>query len=182
MAELRISAGTFVWALQGICQLHRIPFAATLVQQQFPPPHDLASLQQAACALGLKSGLRESRAEELPDFPTPFVAVLSPAMSAGGSAPEDDAHRLAIVIKCDASGISWFEASSVKPAAAPLDEFAGKFAGRVLLCAPVASALKDEDAAAEARAGFGFRWFVPELLRHKSIWRDVMLASLAIQL
>jgi subfamily B ATP-binding cassette protein HlyB/CyaB len=28
---------------------------------------------------------------------------------------------------------------------------------------------------------FGFRWFVPELLRHKSVWTQVLLASLAIQ-
>jgi len=29
---------------------------------------------------------------------------------------------------------------------------------------------------------FGFRWFAQELLRHKRIWRDVLLASLFIQL
>lgn len=29
---------------------------------------------------------------------------------------------------------------------------------------------------------FDFRWFVPELLRHKTVWRDVLLASLALQL
>ncbi len=29
---------------------------------------------------------------------------------------------------------------------------------------------------------FGFKWFIPELLKHKTIWRDVLLASLAIQL
>ena len=29
---------------------------------------------------------------------------------------------------------------------------------------------------------FNFRWFVPELLRHKTVWRDVLLASLALQL
>ena len=28
---------------------------------------------------------------------------------------------------------------------------------------------------------FGFDWFIPELLKHKTIWRDVLLASLAIQ-
>ena len=33
-----------------------------------------------------------------------------------------------------------------------------------------------------ARAAFGFRWFVPEVLRHGRIWRDVLVASLAIQL
>ena len=29
---------------------------------------------------------------------------------------------------------------------------------------------------------FGFRWFIPALARHRGIWRDVLLASLAIQL
>lgn len=29
---------------------------------------------------------------------------------------------------------------------------------------------------------FGFAWFIPELLRHKAVWRDVLLASLALQL
>ena len=28
---------------------------------------------------------------------------------------------------------------------------------------------------------FGFRWFVPALLRHRSVWRDVLLASMAMQ-
>ena len=32
------------------------------------------------------------------------------------------------------------------------------------------------------RKEFGFKWFIPELLKHKTIWRDVLLASLAIQL
>lgn len=29
---------------------------------------------------------------------------------------------------------------------------------------------------------FGFRWFIPELLKYKSIWSEVLIASLAIQL
>ena len=29
---------------------------------------------------------------------------------------------------------------------------------------------------------FGFRWFLPELMKHKRIWRDVLTASLTIQL
>jgi ATP-binding cassette, subfamily B, bacterial HlyB/CyaB len=50
------------------------------------------------------------------------------------------------------------------------------------LCSLQAPALKEEDGAAYTGVAFGFRWFVPELLRHKAIWRDVLLASLAIQL
>ena len=44
-----------------------------------------------------------------------------------------------------------------------------------------------EDARASVRGfdeeahRFGFRWFVPALLRHRSLWRDVLLASMAIQ-
>src|SRR4051812_36334674 len=29
---------------------------------------------------------------------------------------------------------------------------------------------------------FGLRWFAAELLRHKTVWRDVLLGSLCIQL
>jgi subfamily B ATP-binding cassette protein HlyB/CyaB len=180
--DLRISTGAFVWGLQGICQLHRVPFAASLARQQFPPPHDLLSLERAARALGFNSGLREARAEELHALPAPFVAVLSPDEGQPGESPREPAHRLAIVVKCDDAHVSWFEDGKPEPSHAALGEFARKFAGTVLLCAPGAPPLQDRDAQAEERQGFGFRWFVPELLRHKAIWRDVLLASLAIQL
>ena len=29
---------------------------------------------------------------------------------------------------------------------------------------------------------FGFKWFVPELLKHRKVWRDVLWASLLLQL
>ena len=32
------------------------------------------------------------------------------------------------------------------------------------------------------QAEFGFNWFIPELLKHKRIWRDALIASLIIQL
>ena len=40
----------------------------------------------------------------------------------------------------------------------------------------------DADLPASAPPAFGFRWFVPEVMRHKRIWRDVLLASVSIQL
>jgi subfamily B ATP-binding cassette protein HlyB/CyaB len=41
---------------------------------------------------------------------------------------------------------------------------------------------QDRDAAAEVPARFGFCWFIPELLKHKKVWRDVLAASLVLQL
>ena len=37
----------FVWALESLCRLHRVPFDAELVLKQFPPPYDLPTLLQA---------------------------------------------------------------------------------------------------------------------------------------
>ena len=180
LATAPLAADTYVWGLEGICQLHRIPFSRSLLLQQFPPPHNAVSLQQAATALGLRSGLRDARASELSGLPTPFVAVLRPT---GGKAGDDHVppSRLAIVVKCNEEGVSYLEPGRKDLAIATADEFAGRFAGQVLLCAPAAPGLK-EDAAASMPREFGFRWFIPEILRHRAIWRDVLLASLAIQL
>ena len=40
----------------------------------------------------------------------------------------------------------------------------------------------EEDKPEVQPRGFGFGWFVPELLKHRRVWRDVLLASLTIQL
>ena len=179
-----------MWGLQGICQLHRIPFAPGLLAQQFPPPYSLTLLQQAATALGLKSGLREASAADLAHCPTPYIAVLEPGGSNGSAessrpGPDSesaDAYRLAIVVKCDGERITWFDKRRQHPTTGTVGDFARQFAGKILLCSPAAPELAGADAAAEKPRAFGFRWFVPELLRHKAIWRDVLLASLAIQL
>jgi len=143
--ELLLAAETYLWGLQCICRLHRVPFAANLVAQQFPPPYDLLSLQQAATALGLKSGLRNTAVAELPELPTPFIAALEPAGLAStmpqGAGLEGKVHRpfrLAIVTKCEGGNISYFEEGRQHPAVSTLDSFGAQFAGKVLLCVPAA--------------------------------------------
>jgi ATP-binding cassette, subfamily B, bacterial HlyB/CyaB len=181
---LLLGAETFVWGLQGICQLHRVPFSPKLALQQFPPPYSLLSLQQAAAALGFKSGLRDASASKLPEMPTPYVAILrGPSDPAKLDEADDQPQslRLVIVVKCDGKSVSYFEAGKQHPTTAALEEFGKQFAGKVMLCAPAAPELKGEDAESKGIREFGFRWFVPELLRHRAIWRDVLLASLAIQ-
>ena len=185
--EPLVSAGTFVWGLQSICELHRIAFAPALALQLFPPPYSLLSFQQAAQALGLKSGLRAVSLEELPALPTPFIAAVSvsgqPAREADPPPGERGSDcRLAIVLRCDGQSISFLEEGAQGRVTTALVAFGERFLGRVLMFAPAASALNDEDSASHTKAEFGFRWFLPELLRHRMIWRDVLLASFAIQL
>ncbi len=142
-------------------------------------------MQQAAAALGLKSGLRDVAARELSRLPAPFVATLNPN-AASESAPDMQElprpQRLAVVVKCDGDNVVYFEEGRQQPMTSTLEAFAGQYSGKVLLCAPAAPELKGEDAASGTPREFGFRWFIPELVRHRAIWRDVLLASLAIQL
>ena len=185
MASKRLlAAEDYLWALQAICSIHRVPFAASLVRQQFPPPHDLISLQEAAIALGLKVGVREGlSAADLSGLPVPFVAVIGLATDV---AELNDSvvqpPRLAIVLKCENGGVSFLEQGGKTPVTVTGEKFGVAFSGTVMLCAAATRETPIDDTVSDGRSQFGFRWFVPELLRHRVIWRDVLLASLAIQL
>ncbi|HEX2830103.1 MAG TPA: peptidase domain-containing ABC transporter [Burkholderiales bacterium] len=170
---------TFVWGLAAICQLHRRPFAPDLVLQQFAPPYGAAALEKAAAALELKAGLRRVEPAALFVLPAPFLAILKPAPADGDD--RTSPCRLALVLQCDAQNVLYLTEESANPAVHPLAEFGRDYAGVVLLCA-AKSVAPSSELAAQAPAAFGFRWFVPELMKHRAIWRDVLLASLAIQL
>jgi subfamily B ATP-binding cassette protein HlyB/CyaB len=189
-SEFPLSAESFVWGLQNICQLQRAPFVPDLILQQFPPPHDLVTLQRAARALGFESGVREVRTMQLPRFRVPFVAALRPTSERPGAgltgltpASEDDAFfSLALVLRCTPKEVVYAEPGNSQVMTSALADFERRFAGKAFLWTPLTQSLRGDDAALVHGKGFGFRWFVPELLRHRSIWRDVLLASLAIQL
>ncbi|MBM0105750.1 peptidase domain-containing ABC transporter [Steroidobacter sp. S1-65] len=57
-----------------------------------------------------------------------------------------------------------------------------KLTGLALLVSAAPPTVIDPDSAATQKRTFGFSWFVPELLKHRPIWRDVLLASLVLQL
>ena len=78
--------------------------------------------------------------------------------------------------------MAYFEQGRPAHTILPLGEFESRYASMVLQAAPKTKPLIDPDAQGAAREHFGFRWFVPELLKHRKVFRDVLLASLAIQL
>jgi subfamily B ATP-binding cassette protein HlyB/CyaB len=180
------SPASFAWGLQSICALRRMPFSAELLLSQFPPPHDNAALQRAARTLGLTCATREITAAALPGQPLPCLAVLKPAAAAGAEPgagePAASPHGLAVVLRADGERVLLLEASAAAPVTVPRQDFESRFGGTVLLFAPAPDTAPAATHADSARRQFGFRWFVPELLKHRSIWRDVLAASLAIQL
>jgi subfamily B ATP-binding cassette protein HlyB/CyaB len=156
----------FFWGIGAACRLHGVAVDETLLAQQSPPPHSLASLHQALAALGLKVGFGQAPRA------LPCLALLR--------APEGDGHSLALVFKVSPEGVTLLERGADAPRDFTAAEFDERFAGAVLQFARAEAAVPDPDGV-QTRP-FGFRWFVPELLKHKSIWRDVLWASLALQL
>lgn len=199
---MQLATETFLWGLQGMCHLQRIPFAANLVLQQVPPPYDLTSLQLAAESLGLKAGVKQAGIAELRGLPLPCLAILKPDVAQGDVAANDavtplmgegrgegapspkpvEHHRLALVLKADDTRILLFDEKSKNPFESALADFDARFTGQVMLFIATEKAAAQDDPLLTQKPEFGFRWFIPELLKHKQIWRDVLLASLAIQL
>ena len=90
--------------------------------------------------------------------------------------------RPAIVVKIEHDNVTLFEVGSNTPKTLTHAEFARCFTGTAFQLALETKGIKDLDGALKNQSAFGFRWFITELMKHKHIWRDVMFASLIIQL
>jgi subfamily B ATP-binding cassette protein HlyB/CyaB len=88
----------------------------------------------------------------------------------------------AIVVQANAESIIIFEAGTNTPKTMTHAELAARYAGSAFQLALDTKAIKDPDGAMTRQVEFGFRWFIPELMKHKRVWRDVLIASLIIQL
>lgn len=103
-------------------------------------------------------------------------------------------HAIMLVLKADKERVLVLYAGETTPQTLSIEAFNQSTTGQVLLATP---AVKAPDALGEGDDGlsqpaavakpvaqkpFGFKWFVPELLKHQKIWREILLASLAIQL
>jgi len=179
-ANVILSPESLVWGLQGMCQLNRIPFAPNLVLQQVPPPYSLAALQRAAESLGLKARARVLKASALIRQPLPCLVLLNSG-NAGTEKPASP-YCLGLVLQCDNSRLLLFAQGRDAPDTMPLSEFQLQFAGSAMLFSRDSNATQVSDPDVPSTQPFGFRWFIPELLKHRRIWRDVLFASLAIQL
>jgi len=124
---------------------------------------------------GTSDGSPESPAtqEQAPDAPIPPFPPLPPL-------------RPLLIVKASTDQLLYFRPGQQTPETMPIADAATRLAPELLLVArdSTASGGEPDDIAGftTEKKAFGFSWFIPELLKHKSLWRDVLLASLAIQL
>lgn len=167
----------FLWSIGSLCQMNRVPFDAALMSGQFPGPFSTLTLVDAASRLGLKCALHEQDASSCEGWAFPCVALMK------NPADPDAPLRPAVLVTADAERVLSFAAGQSTPTIMTRADFAAQYGGVGIFATRAAErpAADEPDNDTNAQR-FGFRWFVPELLKHRSIWRDVLLASLAIQL
>lgn len=163
-----------VWALGSISALHHRPFDAQLLLRELPrPPLTTDALIGAARSLKFRIQQHRTSPAALTRLTLPLIAALRDDSPPG--------MRLALIARIDTTSVLLFRAGTGESVSLTRAEFEREFAGVVFQMAPAAAEVADPDGAWKPRA-FGFRWFIPELLKHRRVWRDVLIASLFIQL
>ncbi|WP_421310770.1 peptidase domain-containing ABC transporter [Aeromonas veronii] len=185
-----VDTQTALWLLASFAGLFRLPFDAELVVKRFPPPFDIPTLIEALNALGLTAGLVSWPSGALSELPLPAVAWLS---SANQDASQDAINTApnplltpALIVQHGDNSLAWVKPGQSTAETISIDMARNNTAPFLLLISqaepPVSESVSRHDSVETKSKSFGFSWFIPELLRHKNIWRDVLLASLSIQL
>jgi subfamily B ATP-binding cassette protein HlyB/CyaB len=207
-----ISTQAALWLLSSLAGFYRQPFDAELVSKKFTPPFDLPTLIEALEALDLKTGLVNWPQQDWQSVPLPAVVFLMPEpapISLGKingkdqvaantkTADETATHTSqavatpllltpALIVKHADHNLAWVSPGQTKPEFLLAEAARAQCLPIMLVVSQAEPPLKEtSNQAADLdteKKPFGFSWFLPELLRHKHLWRDILLASLAIQL
>jgi subfamily B ATP-binding cassette protein HlyB/CyaB len=179
-----------LWALGSMAHLNRLTFSKDMLMQLFAPPYAFDQLPCILAHLGMKASVTR-RAARLPGLKLPCLLALkagplpgavcerecSAACTEHGGKP---GAAVGILIQVS-DGMAWlFHPGDEVPRQLSCDALLSQMTGAAIECSPRAPSVADPDQ--PARTAFGFAWFAPVLLRHKAIWRDVLLASLMLQL
>lgn len=179
-----------LWLLGSLSGLYRLPFDAALVAQSFPPPYDRAVLYEAARSLGFKTGTRATTGLDWQKLPLPALGFLlpqpetSPPSAPDSPSTDSPAHTLLIILKIEGEQLLYFRIGSQAPETITTAEAAARLGSELILVGKESATADDEviPGFSVKKKAFDFSWFIPELLKHKKIWRDILFASLAIQL
>jgi len=161
-----VAEAEFAWLAGSLCQLNRIPFDPALLLQRFPAPHTVRQFVEAAHSLGFRTG-----EGELSKAAFPCIGFLA-----------GDEPGPALLVKRDAERLLYFVAGSQAAQTAPVASLEGLFEPGVILVQRETAAEPSAGDGAPGESKFGFRWFWAEFAKHKRVWRDVLAASLFIQL
>jgi subfamily B ATP-binding cassette protein HlyB/CyaB len=120
------------------------------------------------------------------DTPSPLAPLAAEGRAGRGEGASVDTNfpaglRLALLARVEAGNAHYFLRDDPQPHIEALATLQPRALGPLVSFRKKPEPLSDTETG-QAPQPFGFRWFVPELLKHRRLWRDVLLASLAIQI
>lgn len=125
---------------------------------------------RAAKFIGLKAKLTRTTSERIALTPLPALALMK-------SGTGDGLKRVVVLAQCDTHRVLYQDSStgSNQPVIEPLETFAQKWTGELILITSRASLAGDF-------ARFDFSWFIPSLVKYRRLLGEVLAISLALQL
>ena len=176
LQALEFKVGEMELDEEGIATLERIPFPVVAFVRE---DEDAPLVGRAAPVLS---------EPKRPDM----VGAAHPTDELAGESDAPPPATPVLLINADEERVLFFRAGAEQPETIQLAEFTRHFRTDILLVArdtvQSAAELEEEQSASAPQPGspghtpFGFRWFVPELMKHKRVWRDILIASFAIQM
>ena len=182
-AQLALRLEEASWVLGAFSALHHRAFDAGLFAQRYPPPLDLTQLSQAAEELGLLIEHFRRAPEWVLARRLPVAVLLRPHVAAKTAELAEPAEPAwVIILNAEEERLAVLTRGSTTPVWIAMRELKSRYCGHALALTPHQPLAADPDGLDPRAARFSLRWFVPELLKHKRIWREVLAASLVLQL
>lgn len=167
------------WLLSTFCGLYQKAVDTAALARECVPSVTAEQLTRIASGLGLAATLAETVAlSAQTNYPLIVRARLEGVAREGDAEPQSD---WLILVQAEGENLVVSSFGQKTLQRVPKKELAPRLTGPAILIRAAVGAATDPDSAAAAKRSFGFRWFVPELLKHKAIWREVLLSSLVLQ-
>lgn len=169
----------YLWVIQTLCGLFRKPFSMDLAQKEITPPYDDAILKATVEKYGFSLIKRNLTDKKLRKATFPILVWLNqdtqdhdPSMQYPAFIMQQDDDRVLMVIL-----------GGSQPQIISKNDFFKFFTGLAYEVKVQEDGVTDPDSAySGTRKKFSFSWFVPELLKYKKLWQEVILASFVIQI
>lgn len=169
-----------IWLLSTFCALHQKAFDPQAVAQECVPPLSLEDFSRIALQLGLEA-VTSHRDAVADNRSYPCIAQTVSEIPEPGRGDEPE-HDWLVLLQIDGQDVVFSQFGRKELQRIALAQLAPRLTGLTVAVRAVPSAATDPDSIAATKRSFGFSWFVPELLKHKRIWREVLLGSLVLQL
>ncbi len=168
-----------LWLLSLFAVLYRRDVDAELLARECIAPVRAADLERIAGQIGLTATFDTDLWVKFPLQAVPFAFEFK-----AEAAAEDSQAKPAewvVVLQADERQVWLARRGSNTPQREAIDSVLRRMTGTTLRIRPRMAPAADPDAVEESQAAFGFRWFVPELLKHRALWSEVLTASVVLQ-